>query len=344
MKEILIPNGYFHLWQSYMSSQGIDGLALAERLTMHGELKHILAAPIVGQSSYGVFQKLIRLSQQHLNNPQLIFEMAREVKPEHFGVVGYMTTRSDSVYEALQYIVKFSRLVIDGAEIIPMQLRQNDQYLSISWPFIDVEYTLINDLTNALMVALSRKMMPLDSPVQRVALAHPAQTAPFHYQKFYGCEVLFDQPEYTWFLSASSLNLKLQQADPSLLQLLVKQAEEAIASKLSQDDIVQKLHLIVAEYLKIKHQAPKMDDIARELFMSGRTLQRQLNDLGTSFKKILEHERMKYAERLLKQNVSFNTIAMELGYSDQSALARAYKSYRGITLLQAKREIQQLSG
>jgi hypothetical protein len=42
--------------------------------------------------------------------------MAELIRPEHFGVLGYMATRSNSVAEALQYIMKFSRLVIDGAE------------------------------------------------------------------------------------------------------------------------------------------------------------------------------------------------------------------------------------
>lgn len=341
MKELLIPNGYFHLWRNYMATQGFDGVLFAESLNLKKELEHILIAPIVGQSSYLMFKKLILHSQQQLNQPHLIFEMAREVKPEHFGVVGYMTTRSESVAEALQYILKFSRLVIDGDEIIPMQMHQRDQSLFLTWPFVKDDYTLINELTNALMLSQARKIVPLEQfPLQCIALAHAPQMAIYHYQKFYGCDVLFEQPEYSWQFSSASLSLKIQHADPSLLQMLVKQAEEAIASKLNHENLAQQLHLIVAEYLRIQHQAPKMDDIAKELNMSARTLQRQLSNLDTSFKKILEIERMKYAEKLLQNKLSLSDIANELGYSDQSALARAYKAYRGKTLLQAKRDIQ----
>ena len=49
---------------------------------------------------------------------------------------------------------------------------------------------------------------------------------------------------------------------------------------------------------------------------------------------------MKRCEQLLLQTMSFTEIAMCLGYSDQSALARAYKAYSGQTLLQRKQQLQ----
>ena len=65
-------------------------------------------------------------------------------------------------------------------------------------------------------------------------------------------------------------------------------------------------------------------------------MQRQLQALNTSFKLILDAERMKRCEILLSQNESLTAIADQLGYSDQSALARAYKNLTGQTLLTRK--------
>jgi AraC-like DNA-binding protein len=76
------------------------------------------------------------------------------------------------------------------------------------------------------------------------------------------------------------------------------------------------------------------------LHLSARTLQRQLNDLGSSFKKIVEMERMKRCDQLLQQDMQLTDIAMQLGYSDQSALARAYKAYSGQTLLKKKQQLK----
>ncbi|RZG43822.1 MULTISPECIES: AraC family transcriptional regulator [Acinetobacter] len=342
MQDLQIPNGYFHLWQMFVSERGME-IATLDFLNVDEKtrLLEILSLPIDTQSSYLFFHQLMEKTKQALDCPQLVFEIAEYVRPEHFGVLGYMASRSTTVAEALQNVLRFSRLVIDGDEIIPMQMVQQGTDVHLIWPFHHERYILINEFTNALMMHLARKIVPADQfPLLSVHFAHPPQKAIYHYQKFYNCEVLFNQPEYRFVLGLEGLNLKIQQADPSLMQLLVRQAEEAIASKQKYETLVDKLHLIVAEYLKLKEQAPKIEDIAQELHISTRTLQRQLSELDSSFKKIVEVERMKRCEQLLESHVQLTDIAMRLGYSDQSALARAYKAFSGQTLLQKKQQLK----
>lgn len=338
MKELQVPNGYFHLWRTYLAEQNIDVLTLQSLHAEQAQIAQVLALPIATQSSYALFKKIILHTQTELDRPQLIFEMAQYVKAEHFGVLGYMATRSDSVAESLQHILKFSRLVIDGDEITPIQMQYQDQSLILSWGFINEDCNLINELTNALMVQLARQILPSTAlPFIRVEFAHAKQMALYHYLKFYQCDVLFDQLEYRLVISTGSLDLKLQHADASLMQLLIQQAEDAIASKPRHQTMVQQLHMIVAEYLKIRQQAPKIHEIAQELHVSERTLQRQLKECNSSFKQILDTERMAQCEKLLAKGDALTDIARQLGYSDQSALARAYKANTQQTLLQAKK-------
>ena len=65
-----------------------------------------------------------------------------------------------------------------------------------------------------------------------------------------------------------------------------------------------------------------------------------MNGLGSSFKRIAERDRMKGCAQLQQQVMQLTDIAMQLGYSDQSALARAYKAYSGQTLLQKKQQLK----
>lgn len=340
MKDIKIPNGYFQLWHTYIHHQVMvdDIYPRLDQDELH-QLKMILALPMTGQSSYGFFLKLITFTQS-IAPANFIFEMARSVKPEHFGVLGYMASRSGSVAEALNYILRFSRLVIDGDEIVPMQMHQHGQFLLLNWPFISEQFNLINEITNAMMIQLARQILPHDQfPLHKVFLAHDALISTYHYQKFYACEVVFNHDNYGLMIQIDSLELKPHQADPSLIQLLVQQAEDAIASKPRQASIDQKIHLIVAEYLRLKQDVPKIEDLADELYLSVRTLQRQLKSVNSSFKQIVEIERMKRCEKLLTDQISLSEIALQLGYSDQSALARAYKKFKGQTLLQRKKEM-----
>lgn len=340
MKDIKIPNGYFQLWNNYIHAQAIAN-AIHQQLDQDElyHLKMILALPMTEQSSYGFFFKLMTCTQS-VAPANYIFEMARSVKPEHFGVLGYMASRSGSVAEALDYILRFSRLVIDGDEIVPMQMHQHGQFLLVNWPFINEQFNLINEITNAMMIQLARQILMHDQfPLHKVFFAHDAIISRYHYQKFYACEVIFNHNDYGLMIQIDSLELKPHQADPSLIHLLVQQAEDAIASKPRQASIDQKLHLIVAEYLRLKQDVPKIEDLADELYLSVRTLQRQLKSVNSSFKQIIEIERMKRCEKLLNEQISLSEIALQLGYSDQSALARAYKKIKGHTLLQRKKEM-----
>lgn len=341
MKDIQIPNGYFHLWQTYVADKGLNALDLMDACGLKAQLFTILSAPIAQQSSYSIFQQCIEITQQKLGLSQITFEMAQYIKAEHFGVVGYMATRSQRISESLDYMIRFSRLVIDGDEITPMQMEQRGNILLLSWPFIQENYILINELNSAFIIEMARNILPLNPlPLIKISFAHAPQMPIFQYQKFYGCEVVFNRHQYMFEISLESLDLKLEQADPSLMQLLIKQAEDAIASKPQNENIAQHIHAYIADFLRVRQQAPKIEDLADELHISTRTLQRQLNALGTSFKSILENERMLKCEKMLAKDCSLTDIANQLGYSDQSALVRAYKAFSGKTLLQFKNEMK----
>ncbi|MEG1157420.1 MAG: AraC family transcriptional regulator ligand-binding domain-containing protein [Acinetobacter sp.] len=340
MQELQIPNGYFQLWNMYLIQQGIDFHHLDVLNPYKVNLEHVLRLPIDTQSPFSFFHTILQLTQTQLDCPQLTMEMAKLIRPEHFGVLGYMATRSNSVAEALQYVMRFSRLVIDGAEVTPMHMQQQGNQIWLTWPFHHEKYAMLNEMTMASMVHLAKKIFPDQLQFLKIQMAHPAQMAQYHYQKFYGCEVSFNQGCYAYVMSADSLALKSGFADPSLTQLLLKQAEVAIALKPRYESVLQQIHSAVADYLKAHAEAPKIEQIANELHLSTRTLQRQLQDWDSSFKRVLESERMKRCEYLLQQGLSLTEIALQLGYSGQSALARAYKQHSGQTLLQLKRQLK----
>ena len=79
-----------------------------------------------------------------------------------------------------------------------------------------------------------------------------------------------------YYLCTESLNSRPYQADSTLIQLLVRQAEEALASKATAQDLTQQIHWIVGEYLKQQQRAPLLEWIADELHLSVRSLQRAL--------------------------------------------------------------------
>ena len=77
--------------------------------------------------------------------------------------------------------------------------------------------------------------------------------------------------------------------------------------------------------------------------MSSRTLQRRLQDEGSSFQRVLEDARHHLARHYLNNSVlELNEAAYLLGYEDSSSFVRAFRTWEGVPPARW-REVQRLS-
>ena len=340
MQEIKISNGYIQLWATYLRSLQIEPLEADFLQDVHEALATLIDQPFATQVPLELLNQLLLRTRQYLNCPQLIFEIVQVIRPEHFGVLGYMASRSSSVAEMIRYIMRFQRLVIDGSEFVPLQLKQHEHSIELYWAYLDEKYNLLNELTMAAMVQLGRVILQDRQLLLRcVGFAHAPDMAQMHYRKFFASEVQFTQDYYGIELDLQGLAHRSEQADPMLLQLLVHQAEQAIAAKPPLENHLEQAQQMIVEQLRTQHQAIKVEQLARQLLMSTRSLQRLFSTQGTSFKKLLEQQRIKRCELLLQKGLGLTEIAEQLDYSDQSALARAYKAATGQTLLERRKQL-----
>lgn len=75
-----------------------------------------------------------------------------------------------------------------------------------------------------------------------------------------------------------------------------------------------------------------VDHVARELNVSARTLQRQLQQEGTNFQTVLNRTRESLARHYLTQDaLSATDIAFLLGYDEPNSFHRAFQSWTGVT-------------
>ena len=81
------------------------------------------------------------------------------------------------------------------------------------------------------------------------------------------------------------------------------------------------------------------ESVAKRLYRSRSTLQRQLGAEGTSFRQILESTRRSLAENYLRSNdYTQAEVAFMLGFTDQSNFARAFKRWTGMSPGQYQKE------
>jgi AraC-like DNA-binding protein len=84
---------------------------------------------------------------------------------------------------------------------------------------------------------------------------------------------------------------------------------------------------------------PKRERVARLLAMSPRTLERRLKQHGVKYKGLVNEMRRRFAFDYLKDRKRSSTeVAFLLGYSEVSALNRAFKRWTGSTPLEYRAE------
>lgn len=121
----------------------------------------------------------------------------------------------------------------------------------------------------------------------------------------------------------------VQSADPALFATLDAFAREASAQA-NGDPLVSTLQRVLSESLV--GRAPRLAVLARRVNSSPRTLQRRLEAAGTSFEQLVDEVRRARAEQLLAGgDVAMAEVSWLLGFAEQSAFARAFKRWHGLS-------------
>jgi len=110
--------------------------------------------------------------------------------------------------------------------------------------------------------------------------------------------------------------------EPNLKQSLAE-LDHSVATK-------EKVKAILLESLPAG--LGNIDEVAKRLALSKRTLQRLLEDENTNFKTILDDTRKALAEYYLKQSsISTSEISFLLGFQEVNSFSRAFKHWTGAT-------------
>jgi len=82
---------------------------------------------------------------------------------------------------------------------------------------------------------------------------------------------------------------------------------------------------------------PEIEAVARELGLSGRTLQRRIVDDGSTFRQLLLEARQELArEYLNRSHIDVAEVAYLLGYEDSNSFYRAFRTWERTTPAQLR--------
>jgi AraC-like DNA-binding protein len=105
-------------------------------------------------------------------------------------------------------------------------------------------------------------------------------------------------------------------------------AEKLLAEFDHRDEFTSRVRTIIVKGLAIGEAT--LDEVARHLAITPRTLQRRMNERDETFKSVLDEVRRGLALTYIAQpSIDLAELAYLLGFSDQTAFQRAFKKWTG---------------
>ncbi|MFE3192277.1 AraC family transcriptional regulator ligand-binding domain-containing protein [Nocardia sp. NPDC059240] len=188
----------------------------------------------------------------------------------------------------------------------------------------------VNEYVLAYYLRRAREATGRPVRAARVAFGHPAPQRYSNLIEVFGTDrIEFGAPADSITFHAADATAPLQRADPTLGALLRSHADLVLASSRALPGPLEAFRTALAAALDAEDLT--LDSVARRLLLSRRSLQRQLADHGTTWRHEVDLLRYERAENLLAQGRSTAVVAARLGFTDDRALRKAFRRWRGTT-------------
>lgn len=308
------------LWK-IIESYGHDPGEVFARVGLTREMLFKQGARIAHQTVRHLWDETTSL----IKDPCLGLRAARFWHPSCFNALGYAWLASSTLREALSRFDRYIKLL---SQDIHVHLDDTPEGLSFTMSD-SLENPVRMDFCLATVMAMCRlNFGPNLAPVG-VHIIHPEPSCSEKYFAFFKCPIYFDAASDSLILKKKDADQRLPGGNPHLAQINDRIIIRYLAA-LSNDDIVHRTQTAIIDLLPSGQVTD--EKVARKLFLSERSLQRKLQQTGTSFRKLLNMTREELAKQYIQDpGVDLTEIAFLLGFSEHSSFSRAFKRWTGLT-------------
>jgi AraC-like DNA-binding protein len=269
--------------------------------------------------------RLWELAVERSRNPAIALAQYQVVRPASFDVVGYTMMSCADLRGAFDRLIRYLLILSDA---LTMTTSETDDGYRIDFflfggdrpiPRQRIEFIFVT------VISFCRWISRSDVYPRAVELAYPAPADLAPYASVFRCPVSFDAERNSLTFAHADMNLALPTFNPQLAELHERFAGEY----LRHFDHAQTSYRVREAIVKrLPDGEPRRDEVAVELAMSERTLQRRLEEEKTSFVQLLDDTRRELADQYLgRLHLSLGQAAYLLGFADQSSFFRACRRW-----------------
>lgn len=260
--------------------------------------------------------------------PGLGLEVGTRYQITTFGIFGFACVSSPTLRDLMSFALRFWDLSfafgIPTVEVAGDEVRIDLRDHGVP---SDVRQLLVErDL--AAMFTVMDAVLSTTVPLRSLSLRFAEPSYVDRYEQVFGVRPQFEAPANVAIMDSAFLDQPLPQANAQTVALCEAQCRELVERRRSRTGLA---HEVRQRLVRIGTDAD-MDDIARELNVSVRTLRRKLDEAGTSYRALLDEVREALAEEMLATGaLSVSDIAIRLGYAEASSFIHAFKRWKGVT-------------
>jgi AraC-like DNA-binding protein len=184
--------------------------------------------------------------------------------------------------------------------------------------------THLNEFTIAFVVHALGKVTSSPLSLERVWFAHPDARHQAALRAHFGCDVVFGAATCGFALSHDAADARLRTTDPVVFDYLEREAEARLKA-LGRRSYAAVVVDAIENRLGFAHA--DLDRVARALGTTARTVQRRLDEEGTTFREVVEDARRRRSEAMLEGGASSAQVAEAMGFADTRSFRRAYRRW-----------------
>lgn len=259
---------------------------------------------------------------------------AQHATPERFGPVNFLAMFSPTLGAALKRLARHSRH--NWGDLIEFSQWGHRATLRLTSLAPDRPYTIPRaDLELASISAFARSMTTKPVYPTHVTIAGSPPQHADQYKDALGCWPKFNQTDTMVVFRAEDMDTPLVTANGELESMFESFVEETLQNS-GRTRTAERARLAAMRLLR--DSFPTIESVAKEMFVSTRTLQRRLACEGLTFSDVLNEVRMEIAKQRLASGVSTSVeISAAIGFHDPNSFFRAFKRWTGQTPEQFRR-------
>jgi AraC-like DNA-binding protein len=288
--------------------------------------------------TYPDYIRLIRNALDITKDGALGLKLGQTVNLAMFGAFGYALMSSKTLKDAADVFLKYQDL---PGQLTRISTKQSDSEWVLQfeplYPFED--QVLVYAMEEVLSTTYYGMNFLVNQEVDltEICLIYPAPEHARLYEEMYHCPVRFMASGNYMRLDARFSSLPVFTANRSVYEYCTKFCEEMLKGLKKSDQFVDQIRNIIMTSLG---RFLKIGEMAKELGMSTRSLNRRLQERNTSYKKIMNEVRSDLSKRYLENtNFSIDQIADLVGFTETTAFRKAFKKWTGRSAKQHRKEL-----